>query len=82
MAERRNLLEIDGDRLWSALEASAEIGPGKAGGLRRLALDDSDKQMRDLFVSWCEQAGCAVTVRASRQHLPPPPGWRRACRPW
>ena len=62
MAERRNLLEIDGDRLWSTLEASAEIGPGKAGGLRRLALDDSDKQMRDLFVSWCEGAGCRVTV--------------------
>ena len=62
MAERRNLLEIDGDRLWSTLEASAGIGPGKAGGLRRLALGDADKEMRDLFVSWCEQAGCTVTV--------------------
>ena len=30
-------LRIDGARLWSSLMASAEIGPGKAGGLCRLA---------------------------------------------
>ena len=62
MPERRNLLEIDGDRLWSTLERSAEFGPGKAGGLRRLALSEADKQMRDQFVAWCEAAGCTVTV--------------------
>ncbi len=55
-------LRIDGDRLWKSLMASAEIGPGRAGGLRRLALSDADKEMRDLFVRWCEEAGCAVTV--------------------
>ena len=58
----RNLLEVDGDRLWETLEASAKIGTGPRGGLRRLALGDDDKAMRDLFVSWCEAAGCGVKV--------------------
>ncbi|MEM7227111.1 MAG: Zn-dependent hydrolase [Pseudomonadota bacterium] len=62
MTERRNLLEVDGARLWSTIERSALFGPGKAGGLRRLALSDSDKEMRDQFVEWCQAAGCAVSV--------------------
>jgi N-carbamoyl-L-amino-acid hydrolase len=62
MGDRANLLSIDEGRLWETLLASAEIGPGRAGGLRRLALSDADKEMRDLFVAWCEAAGCAVTV--------------------
>ena len=41
---------------------SGDIGPGKAGGLCRLALSDADKEMRDLFVTWCTEAGCTVTV--------------------
>ena len=55
-------IRIDGDRLWRTLMDSAKIGPGRAGGLRRLALDDADKEMRDLFVAWCEAAGCAISV--------------------
>lgn len=62
MLEGRNLLEVDGARLWSTLERSAEFGPGKAGGLRRLALSDSDREMRDQFVAWCEEAGFTVTI--------------------
>jgi len=58
-------LSIDADRLWSTLDRSAEIGVGKAGGLRRLALSDSDREMRDQFVAWCEGAGCGVTVDAA-----------------
>ena len=60
---------------------SGQIGPGKAGGLRRLALTDADKEMRDLFVTWCTEAGCTVTIdrvgnifarRPGRDdHLPP-----------
>ena len=74
-------LSIDEDRLWSTLERSAEIGVGKAGGLRRVALSDDDKVMRDQFVEWCKSCGCTVTVdaagsifarRAGREdHLPP-----------
>jgi N-carbamoyl-L-amino-acid hydrolase len=55
-------LRVDGPRFWSTVMRSGEIGPGKAGGLRRLALTDADKEMRDLFVTWCTEAGCTVTV--------------------
>ncbi|MBT6276552.1 MAG: Zn-dependent hydrolase [Chromatiales bacterium] len=58
-------LSIDGDRLWSTLDRSAQIGVGKAGGLRRVALSDDDKVMRDQFVEWCQSAGCQVTVDAA-----------------
>ena len=53
---------INLDRLWSTLEASAKIGPGRAGGLRRLTLTDEDKEMRDLFASWCQGASLDVTI--------------------
>lgn len=76
-----NQLRANGERFWDTIEASAKIGPGVAGGLRRLALTDSDKEVRDLFRRWCEEAGCTVTVdkmgsmfarRAGREdHLPP-----------
>ena len=58
-------LSIDANRLWATLDRSSEIGAGPKGGLRRLALSDSDKEMRDQFVSWCEAIGCAVTVDAA-----------------
>ncbi|QIG49107.1 Zn-dependent hydrolase [Nordella sp. HKS 07] len=61
---RANSIEIDIERLWRDLDASALIGPGRAGGLRRLALTDEDKAMRDVFVAWCESAGCQVRVDA------------------
>ena len=55
-------LGIDAARFWDTVMRSGEIGPGKAGGLRRLALTDADKEMRDLFVTWCTEAGCTVAV--------------------
>jgi len=58
-------LRIDRDRLWASLMRSAEIGPGVAGGLRRLALSDADKQVRDQFVTWARDAGCTVRVDAA-----------------
>ena len=36
---------IDGHRFWSTVMRSGEIGPGKAGGLCRLALSDAEKAM-------------------------------------
>jgi N-carbamoyl-L-amino-acid hydrolase len=74
-------LRIDAPRFWSTVMRSGEIGPGKAGGLRRLALSDADKEMRDLFITWCTEAGCAVSVDrvgnifarrpGTDDHLPP-----------
>lgn len=55
-------IRIDAARFWSTVMRSGEIGPGKAGGLRRLALTDADKEMRDLFVGWCTEAGCTVAI--------------------
>jgi N-carbamoyl-L-amino-acid hydrolase len=52
---------IDADRLWNSITQSAAIGT-KGSGLGRLALGDSDKKMRDLFVTWCEAEGLAVTI--------------------
>lgn len=53
---------IDGDRLWDSLAAMARIGATPRGGVCRLALSDLDKAARDLFVSWCKDAGCVVSV--------------------
>ncbi|MGE0254815.1 MAG: Zn-dependent hydrolase [Alphaproteobacteria bacterium] len=61
MASPRNL-SIDGDRLWASIMAVAEIGATEKGGSRRLALTDLDREARDLFVRWCRDAGCTVTV--------------------
>lgn len=63
-AGKANSIEIDIARLWRDLETSSRIGPGGAGGLRRLALTDEDKAMRDIFVDWCKSAGCQVRVDA------------------
>jgi len=53
---------VDLNRFWSTIEASAEIGKGRPGGLSRLALGDDDRKMRDLFCDWCRQAGLSVAV--------------------
>ncbi|WP_332697770.1 Zn-dependent hydrolase [Bosea sp. (in: a-proteobacteria)] len=53
---------VDIERYWATLERSAQIGPGRPGGLSRLALGDADKQMRDEFVGWCREAGLSVRV--------------------
>ena len=55
-------IRIDGDRLWDSLMEMAKIGATEKGGVCRLALTDVDKAARDLFVRWCEEAGCAVTI--------------------
>ncbi|MFK0311075.1 Zn-dependent hydrolase [Pseudomonas sp. NPDC090233] len=50
------------DRLWQSLMDLARLGATPKGGVCRLALTDLDRQARDLFVQWCEAAGCSVTV--------------------
>jgi len=55
-------VSINGERLWDSLMQMGEIGGTAKGGVCRLALTDLDKQGRDLFVSWCEEAGCTVSV--------------------
>ncbi len=74
-------VRIDGDRLWRSLMTMAEIGATDRGGVRRLALTGVDKDARDLFVRWCREAGCTMSVdgignifarRPGRDPLRPP----------
>jgi len=55
-------VRIDGQRLWDSLMEMAKIGGTPKGGCKRLTLTDLDKQGRELFRGWCEQAGCSVKV--------------------
>lgn len=55
---------INSERLWQSLMELAQLGVTVKGGVCRLALTDLDRQARDLFVRWCEAAGCSVTVDA------------------
>jgi beta-ureidopropionase / N-carbamoyl-L-amino-acid hydrolase len=58
------VLEINGERLWSALQRCGEIGRFRGSGVRRLALSQEDKQVRDLIVAWAAEAGCTVEIDA------------------
>jgi len=55
-------LTINGDRLWESLMEMAKIGATDKGGVCRLALTDLCKQSRDLFIEWCEEAGCTIRI--------------------
>ncbi|RBL67227.1 Zn-dependent hydrolase, partial [Pseudomonas sp. MWU13-2625] len=62
MAERASAPRVDGDRLWASLDRMAQIGATPKGGVCRLALTDLDRESRDLFVQWAQDAGCTVRV--------------------
>ncbi|WDY56267.1 Zn-dependent hydrolase [Pseudomonas sp. PSKL.D1] len=55
---------INSARLWQSLMDLAQLGATPKGGVCRLALTDLDRQARDLFVQWCEDAGCSVSIDA------------------
>ncbi|WP_175967466.1 Zn-dependent hydrolase [Burkholderia sp. BCC0322] len=60
----KDLLEIDGARLWQSLADMARVGATPRGGVRRLALTEDDRRGRDLFAQWCRDAGMTVSVDA------------------
>ncbi|PMY39182.1 Zn-dependent hydrolase [Pseudomonas sp. GW456-L14] len=53
---------VNRERLWQSLMDLARLGATAKGGVCRLALTDLDRQARDLFVRWCEEAGCSVSI--------------------
>src|SRR5947207_13124107 len=55
-------LTINGERLWASLMELARIGATAKGGVCRLAASDLDGAARRLFIRWCEEAGCTVSV--------------------
>jgi N-carbamoyl-L-amino-acid hydrolase len=56
--------KVNKDRLWDSLMEMAKIGATKKGGCCRLTLTDLDKQGRELYIKWAEEAGCTVKVDA------------------
>ncbi|WP_192243270.1 Zn-dependent hydrolase [Mesorhizobium silamurunense] len=62
MAAPGENLRINSDRLWDSLMEMAKIGPGIAGGNNRQTLTDSDREGRELFKSWCDEAGLTMGV--------------------
>ena len=57
-----NDLRINKDRLWDSLMEMAKIGATEKGGCNRLAATALDGQARDLFVMWCKEAGCSISI--------------------
>ena len=55
-------IRINRERLWESLMSMAAIGPGAEGGSCRLALTDEDRDGRNLFVKWCREAGCSISL--------------------
>jgi N-carbamoyl-L-amino-acid hydrolase len=53
---------INGDRLWATIVETAAFGATSRGGICRLTLTDTDRQVRDWFRRHCEAADCKTTV--------------------
>ena len=62
--QQQRSLTINTERLWASLMELAQLGATVKGGVCRLALTDLDRQARDVFVRWCEEAGCSISVDA------------------
>jgi len=58
----RQNLRVNAERLWNNIMATAKIGGTARGGICRLTLTDSDRQVRDWFVKTCESIGGTVTI--------------------
>lgn len=56
------LLRINRSRFLKTFKQSSAIGSTAGGGLNRLALTETDKKMRDLFIKWLEQADLDVRI--------------------
>ncbi len=55
-------LRVNAERLWDTIMETAKIGGTAKGGICRLTLTDSDRQVRDWFVRASKSIGCVVTV--------------------
>ena len=55
-------IRVNGARLWQSIMDIAEIGATANGGSHRLTLSDEDKRARDLFASWCAEAGLSLSI--------------------
>ncbi|KIW01126.1 hypothetical protein, variant [Verruconis gallopava] len=84
MAEQDlNALRVREDRLMGDIHYTCQWGTGQRWGdhptetgMKRLALSDSDKQVRDWFASTAKQLGCTVTVDSMGNMFAVRPGKR------
>jgi len=53
--------QVDGERLWSSLMEMGQVGR-EGDGVNRLALNDANKEGRDLFTGWLRDEGLEVRV--------------------
>ncbi|MGC2031566.1 MAG: allantoate amidohydrolase, partial [Steroidobacteraceae bacterium] len=60
----KQMLRVNGDRLWSRLMQMAAIGATPRGGCNRQALTEADMAGRKLLSRWAEAAGCSARVDA------------------
>jgi beta-ureidopropionase / N-carbamoyl-L-amino-acid hydrolase len=74
-------IQVNGDRLWRSLMEMAKIGATAKGGVCRLALTDLDKEGRELFIAWCQEAGCTVRVDAMGNIFARRPGRNKTAAP-
>jgi N-carbamoyl-L-amino-acid hydrolase len=40
----------------------AQIGATPKGGVCRVALTEEERQGRDLFIQWCREANCTISI--------------------
>ena len=55
-------LQVNGERLWDTIMETAKFGGTEKGGVCRLTLSDTDRQVRDWLARECESAGCTVSI--------------------
>ncbi len=55
-------LTIDAERLWDHLMQTAKFGGTAKGGICRLTLTETDREVRDWFKAAAEKIGCTVTI--------------------
>lgn len=56
------LITVDRARLRDTMIRMSEVGKTAKAGVHRLALDDKDREARDLLKSWCEASGFLVKI--------------------
>ena len=55
-------IKINKERLLQRLDDLTQVGALEDGGVSRLALTDTDKQARDLIISWMKELGMSILV--------------------
>ena len=55
-------IRINSDRLWGSIMEMAKFGATAKGGCNRLAATALDGEARDLFIKWCKEVGCKITI--------------------